>query len=346
MSGYLEEIRVHYGTDIWCDSPSVPDLARMVGLGACGMTCNPHIVNRMVQAASERWRPEVAACRAEGGDLTWNLTRRVIREALAVLEPLYRETGGEKGVGCIQVNPNLWDDTEAMVALAKEGHAVASNAAVKIPVTRAGVAAIEELSAWNVSTNGTVVYTTSQLVAIAEAFRRGKARAAAAGRLDPKRPLHSYATLMVGRLDDHLRDVTREAGLNVAPEVMTWAGIAVAKHAHAIFKERGYESRILIAAMRGHYHIAQFIGGDLIVTTPPPNEEAFGDYIGHRCPPPLMQEPVPQRMLDELIERFADFRRAYDEDGLRPEEFASFGAAVKTLDQFKGGWNELVRWVG
>ena len=123
MAGYLAEIRARYGTDMWCDSPSVPDLTRMVGIGACGMTCNPYIVNRTVQAAAERWRPELAACRAEGGDATWNLTRRVIREALAVLEPLYRETNGEKGLGCIQVNPNLWDDTAAMVAMAQEGHA-------------------------------------------------------------------------------------------------------------------------------------------------------------------------------------------------------------------------------
>jgi len=345
VSGYLAEIRARYGTDIWCDSPDPPELSRAVRLGACGMTCNPFIVNRTVRGSAERWRAEIPSCRAEGGQPNWNVTKRVIREALAILEPVYRETNGQKGVGCIQVNPHLWNDTQAMVAMAREGQAVAPNAAVKIPVTKAGVAAIEELAAENVSTNGTVVFTLPQLVAIGEAFKRGKARAVAAGKLTPERPLHSFATLMVGRLDDHLRDVVKETGMDVEPEVMTWAGIAVAKKAYQVFKERGYESRILIAAMRGHYHIEQFIGGDVIVTVPPANERAFGEYVGQKCPAPHFDDPVPQAMLDELLERFVDFRRAYFEDGMQPEEFASYGASVKTLNQFIGGWDDLVKFV-
>jgi len=346
VGGYLSEIRERYGTDIWCDSPNPPDLSRLVGLGACGMTCNPFIVNGVVQGAAERWKPEIEALKKQDANVPWTVTKKVIQEALKILEPTYVETKGAKGVGCIQVNPHLWNDTATMVEWAKDAYRIAPNVAVKIPVTKAGVAAIEELAAENISTNGTVVYTIPQLVAIAEAFKRGKARAAAAGKLDPNRPLHSYATLMVGRLDDHLRDVAKETGMQIDPEVMTWAGVAVGKKAYKLFCERGYESVVLIAAMRGTYHIGKFIGGKVIITVPPPWEETFGKSVDRKVPPPLMDEPVPQSMLDQLIDRFVDFRRAYFENGMTQDEFVSFGAAQKTLKQFQGGWDDLVKFIG
>ena len=346
MSGYLAEIGARYGTDMWCDSPNPPDLGRMVGLGAVGATCNPVIVLRTVQASAERWRGEIASCKAEGGPPNWAMTRRVVREAAAILEPVFNATGGRKGVISIEVDPRLWDDAPAMVEQAREAHAVAPNISVKIPVTKSGLIAIEELAAEGINCTATVSFSVPQVVAIAEAFRRGKARAEAAGKIKPGRPLHSFAVLMVGRLDDHLRDVVKEQGLDVRPELMTYAGNAVAKKAYGIYRKRGYESRLLIAALRGNYHIEQFIGGDLIITMPPANELAFGEHVGQQVPPPRIDEPVPTAIVDELGERFADFRRAYLEDGMQTEEFDTFGPTVKTLNQFIGGWEGLIDFVG
>jgi transaldolase len=47
-----------------------------------------------------------------------------------------------------------------------------------------------------------------------------------------------------------------------------------------------------------------------------------------------MQVPVPSRVVEELSSKFHDFRRAYAEDGMMPEEFDSFGPTVRTLRQF------------
>ncbi len=346
MSGYLAEISERYGTDMWCDSPNPPDLSRMVGLGACGATSNPVLIPRTILAAAERWRAEIPACKAEGGLTNWNLYRRAAREAAAILYPVYERTGGQKGLLSVQVDPRLWNDAPAMIAMAREAHAIAENISVKLPATRAGLVGVEELAAEGINCTATVSYTVPQVIAIAEAFRRGKARAEAAGTLKPGRPLHSFAVLMVGRLDDHLRDVVKEQGLDVRPELLTYAGNAVAKKAYRIYKERGYESRLLIAALRGNYHIEQFIGGDLVVTMPPQNELEFGEAVGHRVPPARIDEPVPAAAIDELGERFVDFRRAYLEDGMTVEEFESFGPSVKTLKQFSGGWESLIEFVG
>jgi transaldolase len=184
-----------------------------------------------------------------------------------------------------------------------------------------------------------------QAIAIAEAFERGKARAARAGLLSDAKPLHSYAVLMVGRLDDHLRDIVKERGMDVDQQLLAWAGVAVGKRAYKLFRDRGYGSKLLIAALRGNYHIDQFIGGDLVISMPPNVEEAFGRHVDHRLPPALIDAPVPARIVDQLSDRFVDFRRAYAPDGMRPGEFDSFGPTVKTLDQFSQNWEGLIHFI-
>ena len=52
--------------------------------------------------------------------------------------------------------------------------------------------------------------------------------------------------------------------------------------------------------------------------------------------------PVDQAIIDELEKKYTDFRRAYDEDGMKPEEFDGFGATVKTLRQFSQATTDLI----
>jgi len=52
--------------------------------------------------------------------------------------------------------------------------------------------------------------------------------------------------------------------------------------------------------------------------------------------------PVRQEIIDELYARFADFRKAYDEDGMQPTEFVHYGATIHTLNQFVGGYSSLL----
>jgi transaldolase len=55
-----------------------------------------------------------------------------------------------------------------------------------------------------------------------------------------------------------------------------------------------------------------------------------------------MNERVPKEVVSELYRRFPDFRRAYDIDGMVPEEFDSFGATRRTLRSFIGSYQDLV----
>ena len=58
-----------------------------------------------------------------------------------------------------------------------------------------------------------------------------------------------------------------------------------------------------------------------------------------------IHEPVKPEILAALYKKFPDFQRAFDEKGLAPSEFVSFGPTVHTLEQFLGGYQELVGYI-
>ena len=55
-----------------------------------------------------------------------------------------------------------------------------------------------------------------------------------------------------------------------------------------------------------------------------------------------LDRPVDPRIVEALYGKFRDFRRAYDENGLAPEEFVRYGATIHTLNQFIGGYHDLL----
>jgi transaldolase len=56
---------------------------------------------------------------------------------------------------------------------------------------------------------------------------------------------------------------------------------------------------------------------------------------------PRIDDPVDAAILSELSALVPDFRRAYEPDGMRPDEFDAYGATVRTLRQFIGAYHDL-----
>jgi transaldolase len=55
-----------------------------------------------------------------------------------------------------------------------------------------------------------------------------------------------------------------------------------------------------------------------------------------------MDERVDSAYVEELSERFADFRRAYEPDGLRVEDFDAFPPTIRTLRAFIASYHDLL----
>ncbi len=144
---------------------------------------------------------------------------------------------------------------------------------------------------------------------------------------------------MVGRLDDWLKALVARDGLSVDPAALDWAGIAAFKRAYAIFRERGYRSRLLAAAYRHHLHWTEFVGGEVSMTIPHAWQVRFNK--SGIDPLPRMDIPVEGRLI-EALEAIPDFRRAYEPDGLAVPEFDGYGATVRTLRGFIKSYHDLI----
>jgi transaldolase len=218
---------------------------------------------------------------------------------------------------------------------------LAPNIQVKFPATSAGIAAIEQATYEGININATVSFTVPQAIAVGEAVERGLRRREADG-LDVSR-MAPVCTLMIGRLDDWVKQLCEQDDIIVDPAAPNWAGIAVFKHAAAIYRERGFRTRPLAAAMRHHLHWSELIGGDVVITMPHQWQKRFnGSAVEVR---PRFDNPAPQAFVDELLERIPDFRRAYEPTGLTVAEFDTYGATLRTLRTFIGSYWDLVRTV-
>jgi transaldolase len=224
------------------------------------------------------------------------------------------------------------------VAQAVRFHALAPNMQVKIPVTRAGVLAIEEATYRGVNVNATVSFSVPQALAVAEAIERGLNRRVVEGLAVAG--MAPVCTIMVGRLDDWLHVLEKRDAIIETPGYADWAGIACLKRAYGIYQARGYRARLLVAAYRHHLHWSEHIGGDVILSMPYEWQLRYNasdiEVIDR------FRDPVAPHIVDSLRRHFVDFRRAYEPDGMAVEEFDAFGPTVRTLRQFIGSYHELV----
>ena len=136
-----------------------------------------------------------------------------------------------------------------------------------------------------------------------------------------------------------MKIVVERDGIDIPPATMDWAGIAAFKKAYSIYRERGYRTRPLAAAYRHLGHWSELIGGDVVLTIP----YEWARKINASDIPVVerMQNPVDPKIVETLYTEISDFRRAYDEDGMTPEEFDGYGATVRTLRSFTAAVHEL-----
>lgn len=330
-------------TDYWNDSCSVEELTYAIEHGATGATSNPTIVLEVLNKERHLWDERIRAMidarpDASEVELTWQLIEEMAVRGANLLQPVFEREGGRKGRLSIQTNPANYRNAPAITEQAVRFAGLAPNMQVKIPVTTAGLVAVEEATCRGVNVNATVCFTVPQALAVAEAVERGLQRREAEGQ--PTDTMSPVCTIMVGRLDDWLRVVYKRDQLTITPGHMDWAGIACIKRAYGIFLERGYRTRLLAAAYRHHLHWSELIGGDIVLTIPYAWQRRFNASSVEVVP--RFDDPVDPAIVGQLCETFEDFRRAYEPDGMRPDEFDAYGATRRTLRTFIQSYHDLI----
>lgn len=333
---YLRWLSSRTQSIYWHDSAVRAEQLAAFDDGAVGMTTNPFLIHSTLCGDRAFWAERLSHLPAglRGDEKVEALVHMVTGFYAEEARPIFARGEAGKGYVCAQTNPLRTGDEEYMVAQAQALSAWAPNIVVKLPATNAGVKALERCAAMGMNVAATVSFTVPQVLAVGEAAARGKQKAVAAG----LKPGLSIAVLMVGRLDDYLRDVAHDSFPEVREGDIVQAGIACIKKAYAIFNQRGYDTFLMPAGCRGANHVTELAGARMIFSIAP---KIAAMLEGATALEERIDVPVAQDVIDRLL-TMPEFCKAYLEDGMRREEFITFGSTNRTTDQFiNDGWNPL-----
>lgn len=200
-------------------------------LSVTGLTSNPSIFDAAISKSS--WYDKKISTLLESGvkgeELFFMLAVEDLSRAAELFLPVYHRTGTVDGFVSLEVSPVFAYDTKATVEQAKALHKQAGkpNLFIKIPGTKEGLPAIEDSIFAGIPINVTLLFSTDQYEAAAEAYLRGLERRVEAG-LSPD--VRSVASLFVSRWDVAVTE-------KVPDELRNTLGMAVSKQAYKAYRD-------------------------------------------------------------------------------------------------------------
>jgi transaldolase len=224
-------------------------------LSVTGLTSNPTIFNHAIKNSSAYG---AAILKKFGHDKSaeevfFELALEDLTRAADLFRPIYDRTNGVDGWVSLEVSPLLAYDTAETLAAAKELHARAGrpNLMIKIPGTREGLPAIEEAIFSGIPVNVTLLFSSDQYWAAADAFLRGIERRIDAG-LNPN--VGSVASVFISRWDAAVkgkvpRELNHKLGIAIAMRTYRAArDFLGSPRWHRIYNAGAYPQRLLWAS--------------------------------------------------------------------------------------------------
>jgi transaldolase len=276
------------------------ELERLIAEDAIrGVTSNPTIFQKAISSgnAYDDQLRELAPEMDDPKELFIELAVRDVRDACDVLRPVW-ESGSRArdGYVSIEVDPTLAHETKATIDQAVRFHDTIDrpNLYVKIPGTKAGLPAVEEMISRGRSINVTLIFSLERYSAVAEAYVRGLERLVEAGG-DPS-DVGSVASFFVSRVDTEGDKRLDELGGH--DELKGKLAIANAKLAYQRYKEvfsgerwerlaaKGAVPQLCLWAStstknpdyRDVIYVEELIGPDTVNTMPEDTIAAFQDH--------------------------------------------------------------------
>ena len=224
------------GQSLWLDNitRTMLDDGTLAGyideLSVTGLTSNPTIFDKAIGEgnAYDDQVAELTEQGLEGEELFFELALTDLSRAARLFEPINRRTDDVDGWVSLEVSPLLADDAEATIKQVADLYARAEeNFFIKIPGTGSGCRAIEESIFAGIPVNVTLLFSTDQYLAAADAYMRGLERRVEAG-LNPD--VASVASLFISRWDAAVADEAPD-------ELRNRLGIAIGKRTYAAYRE-------------------------------------------------------------------------------------------------------------
>jgi transaldolase len=333
------------GQSVWIDSLSrewlrTGELQRMIDEDAVvGVTSNPTIFQKAMSEGGW-YDDQLREVLAEEDDLKEIFLRLAfddIGEACDLLRPIWDRTQGLDGYVSLEVDPHLAHETDATIEEAQRFHETLErpNLYVKIPATKAGLPAIEEMIARGRNINVTLTFSLERYIEVTEAYIRGVERLVEAGG-DPSQ-VTSVASFFVSRVDteadkrldsigghDHLKG--RLAIANAKLAYQRYKEIFSGPRWEPLAAKGASPQRCLWASTstknpeyRDVMYVEELIGPETVDTMPKETIEAFQDHGEVRL---TLEEGLDEarQLFEELAAAGVDYHdvtRVLEEEGVQ-----------------------------
>jgi transaldolase len=314
-----------------------------------GATSNPTIFEKAMSAGNAYDEQLREFDSSDPEQAFWTLAEQDIREACDLFRPIWDQGLGRDGYVSLEVDPRLAYDSLQTFREAIRLHEAVDrpNLLVKIPATKPGLAAIEDVISKGRSINVTLIFSLARYAEVAESYIRGLERLVAEGG-DPSK-VASVASFFVSRIDteaDRRLDELNPAHSH--DELKGRLAVANAKlayrHYRHVFQGPRWEylvgkgatpQRVLWASTSTKnpdypdtLYVNDLIGPDTVNTMPEETIHAFQD---HGSPRPSLQDGLADA--DALLGELARAGVDYDEvtATLEREGVEKFEASFRQL---------------
>ena len=330
-------------------------------MGFRGVTTNPPLSLQAIKLAPVLWANRVREIAKTHPHLNvegvyWTMYLDLVRQGAEMILPVYKASGGKYGMLSGQVDPRWVRDGARMLEQGLQIAAQGENVMVKLPGSKEGYEVLEELTARGISTNNTTSFTVPQYLRCMAAVSAGLLRAKAAGvDLSRWRSVITHMSARLGELGDW-RTEAQARGIELSLSEIRDGEEAVLKRAYHFGKANNHPSKMLQCSMRIEKddrsgktvsrHLQDFSGSDMVYTCPP-------GFIAGLMPVADELEPFDPKAIDrepnkasvEKLMKLPSFRAAYEFDGMRPDQFAHYGAFKATETEFAAATRQTVDFV-
>jgi len=327
-------------TKFWVNNVTREQAQAGIDAGALGCTQNPSYTWKMLSHPAEgeyarKLLLEALTESTDDNEVECILQRKLIKGVSDIFMPLWEKSHGKYGYVSIQGDPIHEDDPQVILAEARRNRVMNPNIMIKIPATKAGLIAMKTLIEEETPINATEVMTLQQTIDLCEMYKNVTERTG-------KKPIVFYS-LITGIFNEWLRKDVAEKGIDINPDVLYQAGMAVAKKTYNVVHDRGYELQYIGGGVRVLADFYQMVGGDVNITM---NWEGKGscselikadDVVISR-----LFNPVQEVVIDELNAKLPEFRKAYWEKALSVEEYEEYGAVQYFRDMFIKSWTSAL----
>jgi transaldolase len=321
------------GTKVWLDSIDPTEVARDRAWGVTGATSNPIIIADIIKTG--RFDEDMVRLIRDGMDdeqIAWTMTDRLVSRAQKVFLPAWEVSRGDDGYVSFELDALIEDPqrnlpvaerTRLYIELGKKWAAGQRNRMIKVPNTQAGLGALEELVAADVTINVTLTFSPRQYIAARDAVWRGALRRKS---LDSFKSVYS---IFVSRVDvyteKHLPQLPRRAqgqvGIVNAKRIWKmnqefWADKHLPLKQEIIFASTGTKTK----GDPAWKYVEAFAGSDIETNPPLTNElvqasgRTFARQIDQLPPQDVLADidmfvnldQMERVLMDEGIQKFAE----------------------------------------